>query len=75
MKAIRYQTMYSNIFHNINYSKKLSFNWQNFTIIKFNKISFELDKKNIFTSYSNPKLTPQKMLKMGVFGGSYFSGK
>ena len=34
------------------------------------------DKKNTKDFYKlfKPQLTPQKMLEMGVFGGSYFSG-
>ena len=28
-----------------------------------------------FYKLFKPQLTPQKMLEMGVFGGSYFSGK
>ena len=34
-----------------------------------------VDKKKDFFKLFKPQLTPQKMLKMGVFGGSYFSGK
>ena len=32
-------------------------------------------KSEVFYKLFKPQLTPQKMLEMGVFGGSYFSGK
>ena len=32
-------------------------------------------KSENFYKLFKPQLTPQKMLEMGVFGGSYFSGK
>ncbi len=32
-------------------------------------------KSEDFYKLFKPQLTPQKMLEMGVFGGSYFDGK
>ena len=37
--------------------------------------STDKKKSEYFYKIFKPQLTPQKMLEMGVFGGSYFSGK
>ena len=37
--------------------------------------SADKKKSEDFYKIFKPQLSPQKMLKMGVFGGSYFAGK
>ena len=37
--------------------------------------STDKKKSEYFYKIFKPQLTPQKILEMGVFGGSYFSGK